>query len=80
MVCYNCEKDTASLLEKNHKKAKSRNRVRGIFGPPTQQLICYLMAVFPALYYLHKQGSPDYLDSLLVFLRNISGIPSIKSQ
>ena len=33
MVCYNCEKDTASLLEKNHKKAKSRNRVRGIFSP-----------------------------------------------
>lgn len=30
--------------------------------------------------YLHKQGSPDYLDSLLVFLININGIPSIKSQ
>ena len=33
MVCYNCEKDTASLLEKNHKKAKFKNRVRGILGP-----------------------------------------------
>ena len=38
------------------------------------------MAVFPAIYYLHKQGSPDCLDSLLVFLRNISGIPFIKFQ
>ena len=34
MICYNCEKDTeSSLLEKNHKKAKFRNRVRGIFWP-----------------------------------------------
>ena len=30
---YNCEKDTASLLEKNHKKAKFKNRVQGILGP-----------------------------------------------